>query len=63
MPTPAANATVPQSSHGSEPGLEASVVGLQRVVRMDLRVVEGRGEQVIDDAGVRSVPVGGDLHW
>jgi hypothetical protein len=25
--------------------------------------MEGRGEQVIDDAGVRSIPVGGDLHW
>jgi hypothetical protein len=29
-----------QSWRGSKPGLEASVVGLQRVVRMDLRVVE-----------------------
>src|SRR6266545_2891398 len=52
-----------QSSHGSKPGLQASVVSLDGVVGVDLRVMEGRGEQVIDDAGVRSIPVGGDLHW
>jgi hypothetical protein len=31
------------------------VVGLDRVVGVGLRVMEGRGEQVIDDAGVRSI--------
>jgi hypothetical protein len=52
-----------QSSHGSKPGLQASGVGLDGVVGMGLGVMEGRGEQVIDDAGVRSIPGGGDLHW
>jgi hypothetical protein len=52
-----------QSSHGSKPGLQASVVGLDGVVGVGFGVVEGRGEQVIGDAGVRSIPVGGDLHW
>jgi hypothetical protein len=37
------------------------VVGLERIVRVDLRVVEGRREQLIEDARVGSVPVAGDL--
>src|SRR6266545_7576077 len=56
-------AVSPQPSHRSEPGLQASVVGLDGVVGVGLGVMEGRGELVIDDAGVRSIPVGGDLHW
>ena len=50
-----------QTSHRSKPGLQPSVVGLQRVVRMDLGVMEGRREQLLDNAGVESVSVGGDL--
>src|SRR2546427_7475108 len=51
-----------QPSHGSESGLEASVVGLQRVVRMDLRAMECGRQQLVEDAGVDAVPVGRDLH-
>jgi hypothetical protein len=50
-----------QPSHRSKAGLETAVVGLERIVRVDLRVVEGRREQLIEDARVGSVPVGGDL--
>jgi hypothetical protein len=50
-----------QTSHRSKPSLETSVVGLQPVVRMDLRVMEGRRDKLIEDAGVDPVPVGGDL--
>jgi hypothetical protein len=38
------------------------VVGLQRVVRVDLRVMEGGRQHVVEDAVVEAVPVGGDLH-
>jgi hypothetical protein len=41
--------------------LETPVVGLERIVRMGLRAVEGRGKQLIEDARVDPVPVGGDL--
>src|SRR6266511_2043100 len=51
-----------QPAHGSKSSLEASVVSLQRVVRVGLRVVEGPGQQLIEDAKVDPVPVGGDLH-
>jgi hypothetical protein len=37
------------------------VVGLERVVGVGLRVVEGRREQLIKDARIDPVPVGGDL--
>ena len=50
-----------ESSHRSKPGFEASVVGLQGVVRVDLGVMEGRREQLIEDPGVDPVLVGGDL--
>ena len=40
-----------QSSHRSKPGLEASVVGLKRVVRMRLGAVEGRREQLLEQRG------------
>jgi hypothetical protein len=50
-----------QPSHRSEAGLETPVVGLERIVRMGLRVVEGGREQLIEDAWVDPVPVGGDL--
>src|SRR6266511_6098030 len=52
-----------QSSHGSKSGFEASVVGLDAVVRIHLGVVEGRRQQLIEDTGIDPVPVGGDLHW
>src|SRR6266511_3408058 len=50
-----------QPSHRSEAGLETPVVGLQRIVGVDLRVEEGGREQLIKDAWVDPVPVGGDL--
>jgi hypothetical protein len=37
------------------------VVGLEPIVRVDLRVVEGRREQLTQDARVDPVPVSGDL--
>src|SRR6266545_5007151 len=45
-----------QPSHWSKALLETPVVGLERIVRMGLRVVEGRQEQLIEDAR-------GLLHW
>src|SRR6266540_2178162 len=51
-----------QSSHGSKPGLEPSVVGLKRVVRVDLGVMECGREQLVKHPGVGSIPVGGDLY-
>jgi hypothetical protein len=50
-----------QPSHGAKPSLQAPVVGLERVVRMDLRVMEGRREHLIQYTGVDPVSVGGDL--
>ena len=50
-----------QPSHRSKPGLQAPVVGLERVVGVGLRVMEGRREQLIEDPSVDPVPVGGDL--
>jgi hypothetical protein len=50
-----------QPSHRAEARLETPVVGLERIVRMGLRAVEGRREQLIEDARVDPVPVGGDL--
>jgi len=52
-----------QPSHRSKSGLQASVVGLERVVGVGLRVMEGRRQQLIEDPGIDPVPVGGDLHW
>ena len=39
-----------QPSHRSEARLETPVVGLERIVRVGLRVVEGRREQLVKDA-------------
>src|SRR6266545_2335130 len=50
-----------QPSHRSKSGLQASVVGLDAVVRMDLGVVEDRREHLIQHTGVDPVSVGGDL--
>ena len=50
-----------QPSHRSKAGLETPVAGLERIVRMGLRAVEGRREQLFEDARVDPVPVGGDL--
>jgi hypothetical protein len=41
-----------QPSHRSEARLERPVVGLERIVGVDLRVVEGGREQLIEDAWV-----------
>ncbi len=50
-----------QPSHRSQVRLETPVVGLERIVRMGLRTVKGRPEQLIEDARVDPVPVGGNL--
>jgi hypothetical protein len=50
-----------QPSHRSKAGLETPVVGLEWIVRVGLRVVKGRREQLIENARVGSVPVGGDF--
>jgi hypothetical protein len=50
-----------QPAHLSKSSLQASVVGLKRVVRMDLRVMEGRRQQLSERARIDSVPIGGDL--
>jgi hypothetical protein len=50
-----------QPAHRSKPSLQASVVGLQRVVRMDLGVMEGRRQQLSERARIDSVPIGNDL--
>jgi len=50
-----------QPAHRSKSGLQASVVGLKRVVGMDLRVMEGRRQQLIERARIESAPIGGDL--
>jgi hypothetical protein len=50
-----------QSPHRSKPGLEASVVGLDGVVGMDLRVMEGGREELVEHPGIDPVAVGGPL--
>src|SRR6266540_5626807 len=50
-----------QPAHGSESSLQASVVGLKRVVGMDLRVMESRRHQLIEHTGVDPGPIGGDV--
>ena len=50
-----------QPTHRSEPGLQPSVVSLERVVAVDLRVMEGRRQQLVEDSRVDPIPVGGDL--
>jgi hypothetical protein len=52
-----------QASHRSKSGLQASVVRLDAVVGIGLGVMEGRRQQLIEDAGIDPVPIGGDLHW
>jgi hypothetical protein len=50
-----------QPAHRSKSSLQASVVGLKRVVGMDLGVMEGRRQQLSERARIDSVPIGGDL--
>jgi hypothetical protein len=57
---PGSSVTLPPS-HRSKARLETPVVSLERIVRMGLRAVEGRREQLIEDARVDPVSVGGDL--
>ncbi len=52
-----------QPAHRSKAGFQASVVSLDAVIRIHLRVMEGRRQQLIEDAGIDPVPVGGDLCW
>ncbi len=42
-----------QPAHRSEACLETSVVGLDGVVGVNLRVMEGRRQQLVEDAGDR----------
>jgi hypothetical protein len=51
-----------QAPHGPESSLQPSVVGLDGIVGVGLRFMEGRREHLIEDPGVEAVPVGGDLH-
>src|SRR6266508_1578220 len=51
-----------QPAHRAESRFQASVVGLETVVRVDRGAVEGRRQHVIEDAGVGPVPVSGDLN-
>jgi len=39
------------------------MVGLDGVVRMDLRAMEGGRHQLVEDSGVDAVAVGRDLDW
>jgi hypothetical protein len=50
-----------QPSHRPEPRLEAPVVRLEQVVGMDFCVMEGCGEQLVQDSGADPIPVGDDL--
>jgi hypothetical protein len=50
-----------QPAHWSKSSLQASVVGLKRVVGMHLPVMESRWQQLIEHARIDSVPIGGDL--
>ncbi len=50
-----------QPPHGPESSLQPSVVGLDGIVCVDLRFMEGRREHLVEDPGVEAVPVGGDL--
>src|SRR6266545_303906 len=50
-----------QPAHRAESCLQAPVIGLKRVVGMDLRAVEGCREHLVEHAGVDPVPVGGHL--
>jgi len=52
-----------QPSHGAKSSLQAPVVGLDGVVRMDLRAMEGGRHQLVEDSGVDAVAVGRDLDW
>jgi hypothetical protein len=50
-----------QSSHRAESSLEAPMVGLEQVVGVGFRTVEGSRKQFVDQARVDPIPVGGDL--
>jgi hypothetical protein len=50
-----------QPPHRPESSLQPSVVGLEPIVGVDLRVMEGGREHLVEDARVNPVPVGGDL--
>ena|SRR5438309_10047719 len=51
-----------QSAHRAQPGFQTAVVGLDRVVRMDLRAVQRRWDDLVQDPRVGAVPVGRDLN-
>ncbi len=50
-----------QPPHWPESSLQPSVVGLDAIVGVDLRFMEGRREHLVEDPGVEAVPVGRDL--
>ena len=51
-----------QPSHRTESSFQASVVGLEGVVGMDLGVMERAGDQLVENPRVDPVPVGDDLN-
>jgi hypothetical protein len=50
-----------QSAYRPEPGFEPSVVCFDRVVRVLLDCVQGRGDQLVEHSGVGGGTVTGDL--
>ncbi len=50
-----------QPAYRPEPGFQPSVVCLDRVVRILLDSVQGRGDQLVEDPPVTVRAVGGDL--
>src|SRR5450755_3289835 len=50
-----------QSAHQPQPGLQSAMISLDRVVRIPLDGVQGRGDQLVEDPGVGRCAVGGDL--
>jgi hypothetical protein len=50
-----------QPTHRSEACLQTTVVGLEPVVGMKIRAVEGRGERLVEHIRKDPVPIRGDL--
>jgi hypothetical protein len=49
-----------EATHRSQASFQASVVGLERVVGVQICAVDCAREHLIDEARVEAVPVGGD---
>jgi hypothetical protein len=50
-----------ESAHGSQPSLELTVIGLDRVVRVLLDVMPGRRQEFVDHSRVERCDVGDHL--